>query len=328
MSILVGDIGGTYCRLALVGPNGRPMDMVTWMTSAHDGLVSAIREYSKSHYTGRIAAMAFCAAGPVSSEDGDANISLTNASWHVSSRQIREAFVIDDVLLLNDFTALAASLPYLRDDERKLIGERSALVLDAPIGLIGPGTGLGVSGLIPDGRGGYVPLTGEGGHVDLAPATDREREILKYLQDKFGHVSAERVLSGSGQETLFEAIVEIEGRTVEAIPNASEIRMRAERNDCDISREVIELFTGWLGAVAGDLALTLGTFGGLYLGGGILPRWGSLFDETKFRKRFEDKGRFSDYMKSIPTWLITSNDAALVGLAKSSMQRQRNRSQI
>ncbi len=323
MSILVGDIGGTYCRLALVGPNGRPMEMVTWMTAAHAGLVPAVREFVKTRPTGRISAMAFCAAGPVVRSEEDTTIELTNSTWGLSARELREAFVVDDVILLNDFTALAASLPYLRDDERRLVGQGSALILDAPIGLVGPGTGLGVSGLIPDGRGEYVPLSGEGGHIDLAPSNEREQAVFQVLRKKFGHVSAERVLSGSGQEALFEAIATVDGAPCDEIPTSMDIRMRAERQDCEVSTEVIAIFTDLLGAVAGDLALTLGTLGGLYLGGGILPRWESLFNEEKFRERFEDKGRFTDYMKSIPTWMITSNDAALVGLAKTSTQRQR-----
>ena len=241
---------------------------------------------------------------------------MTNCPWDVTHEAIVEATGLQTVALLNDFTALALALPELGQADVAQIGG------DAPQpagtkGVLGPGTGLGVSGLVRAGDR-WVPLAGEGGHVDLAPSNPREISVIYQLMQEFGHVSVERVLCGPGLETLYMALGALSGAKETGKPTAMDIANRARTGASPLASETVELFTGWLGAVAGDLALTLGATGGIYLGGGILPRWGALFDRDLFRYRFEAKGRFKSYLAPIPVYLITRADPAFLGLARAA----------
>jgi glucokinase len=182
------------------------------------------------------------------------------------------------------------------------------------VGLVGPGTGLGVSGLIPVDDGGWVSLGSEGGHVAFAPRTPREEFILEYALRQFSHVSAERIVSASGLELVYQALAERNGRQ-EAALDAPEIGRRAVAGESDLCSEAVEVFCEILGTVAADLALTLGAQGGIYIGGGIVPRLGTLFERSGFRARFESKGRLSAYVASIPTFVVSSQSSTLAGAA-------------
>lgn len=186
--------------------------------------------------------------------------------------------------------------------------------MSAPIGVIGPGSGLGVGALIPVGNG-WLPLPGEGGHVTLAAATTRESKLIERLRVRFGHVSAERILSGPGLVNLHQALVEMTGLsaisyTAEQITDSS----FCERDPhC---HETVELFCSFLGTVAGNLALTIGAHGGIYIGGGIVPKLGARIAQSGFRKQFEEKGRLQPYVSQIPTFVIVHPFPAFVGLTK------------
>ena len=183
----------------------------------------------------------------------------------------------------------------------------------APLAVLGPGSGLGVSGLIPSPGGGWSPLAGEGGHVSLAPADDRESEVLARMRRRFGPVSAERALSGPGLVNLYHAVCELEGRDPAPLPPA-EVTGAALAGSCPLCREALELFAAFLGAVAGDLALTLGARGGVYLAGGIAPRLGDFLEDSAFRRRFVEKGPQRGYLAPVPTFLITHPLPAFLGL--------------
>jgi glucokinase len=200
----------------------------------------------------------------------------------------------------------------LGPDERRQVSEGTA-VEKAPIGLIGPGTGLGVSGLVWSGHH-WIPLETEGGHVTFSACDEREWAIYRVLQRRFDHVSPERLLSGPGLVNLYTALAELEGWSAEDLVPA-DITDRALTGSCRHCVEVLELFCGMLGTAAGNLALTLGARGGVYIGGGIVPRLGDFFDRSAFRARFEAKGRFSDYLATIPSWVITAANPALRGVA-------------
>lgn len=315
---LVADIGGTNARFALVETDGRLSEPVVLKTADHPSLEAALAAFLANAAAERgrpllLEAAALCAAGPV--EGG--RVEMTNCPWVVSVEAVRRALGIERVTLLNDFTAVALALPDLRGQERHQIGG-GAPEAGSPIGVLGPGTGLGVSGLVPAPDGSWIALAGEGGHADLAPSDPREIGVLSELMARHGHVSAERVLSGPGLENLYAALAALDGRPSAPVPGAHEIAERARTGDCPIAREAVALFCGWLGAVAGDLALILGARGGVYIAGGIAPRWRALglLDEALLRRRFEAKGRFRDWLAPVPLYLVTAREPALIGLAR------------
>ena len=178
---------------------------------------------------------------------------------------------------------------------------------NAAIGLIGPGTGLGVSGLLPLGyQNKWIPIAGEGGHVTLSATTSLEFSVLQHLQKRYGHVSAERAISGPGLVDLYHALCDMQDGHGREITTAAEVLARASEVPLSSANQAVDMFCGFLGGVAGDLALTLGALGGIYIGGGIVPRMGERFDASPFRARFEGKGRFKTYLQKIPTWVIHS----------------------
>ena len=251
---------------------------------------------------------AFAIANPV---DGDW-IQMTNADWAFSIRELKQEFGFETLLLVNDFTALAMALPLLKPEQRQQVGGGVAQA-HCPVGLLGAGTGLGVSGLIPRGDA-WIALGSEGGHVSFAPANAREMEILRFAWRQHAHVSFERLLSGMGLMLIYQALCALEQKEFAAL-DAPEITRRALTKECPVCDETVELFCAMLGTVAGNLALTLGAKGGVYLGGGIVPRLGERFIQSGFRSRFEQKGRFSDYLAAIPTYIITAPHPALYGVS-------------
>ncbi len=207
------------------------------------------------------------------------------------------------------------SLPALSAADLQQVGGGTA-IRAAPMALIGPGTGLGVSGLVSQGVGKWSALSGEGGHATVAPADDYESDLLAVLRKRFDHVSAERVLSGNGLINLYNAVCDLEGVVASPVEAADVTDRALARSDAQCQRAV-QLFASFLGNVAGNLALTLGARGGVYLGGGIVPRLGPSFDTQLFRKRFEEKGRFQDYLRPVPTWIITAQTPALIGASRA-----------
>jgi len=234
-------------------------------------------------------------------------VQMTNHHWQFSVGQLRSQLGLQRLLVLNDFTALALALPELAAEHKQAVGlAQPASTVDAHscIGLIGPGTGLGVSGLLWSGKQ-WTPLQGEGGHVSLAAANAKEFELIRILQQRYGHVSAERVVSGGGLVDLYHAVAMQLKHSPQEVTTAAQVLALAQQGSGDeIAKATLNQFTEFLGSVAGDLALTLGATGGIYLGGGILPKMGELFDQTLFRNRFEAKGRFKTYLQSIPVWLL------------------------
>ena len=305
---LIADIGGTNARFALAFPDGRIGSECILSGADYPDLIQAAAAYLREVAGPRPRRAAVAVATPIS---GDW-IQFTNSPWSFSTEAARQALGLEQLLIINDFTALALALPLLGPDERRQVSEGTA-VEKAPIGLIGPGTGLGVSGLVWSGHH-WIPLETEGGHVTFSACDEREWAIYQVLQRRFDHVSPERLLSGPGLVNLYTALAELEGWSAEDLVPA-DITDRALTGSCRHCVEVLELFCGMLGTAAGNLALTLGARGGVYIGGGIVPRLGDFFDRSAFRARFEAKGRFSDYLATIPTWVITAANPALRGVA-------------
>jgi glucokinase len=300
---LLADIGGTNARFALETAPLRFEAVGVLACADYPSMKAAVQAYLAriaQQYPGPIRHAAIAIANPV---DGD-QVCMTNHHWSFSIGGMRDELGLDTLVVVNDFTALAMALPHLAPGQRVQVGGGTPQD-GRTIGLVGPGTGLGVSGLVPAG-GHWVALASEGGHASYAPGDEFEDAIVRQLRAKFGHVSAERLLSGPGIEMIYECL---SGKEL----GASEITRRAQDGSCDDCVRSIDVFCGALGSVAGNVALTLGATGGVYIGGGIVPRLGELFERSPFRARFEAKGRLSAYVARIPTYLITEQYPAFLG---------------
>lgn len=312
---LLGDVGGTNARFAWQAGAGAPLeDILALSTTDHASIADALKDYLAR--TGR-PAPASCAIGIANPITGD-HVRMTNSHWSFSIDAVRRALGFERFVVINDFTALALALPDLGPAELRQLGGGAAIA-GAAMALIGPGTGLGVSGLLPGTTPGqWVPVQGEGGHVTLAATSPREAALLQILRDEFGHASAERAVSGMGLEALHMALARLDGAAPSAALAAAEISARALAGDDARCVETLALFCGFLGNVAGNLALTLGARGGVYIGGGIVPRLGEAFTNSTFRERFEDKGRFRAYLQAIPVFVIHAEvSPALLGAARA-----------
>lgn len=313
---LLGDIGGTNVRLALkLSPAAEISHILNLTLRDHAGAVEAIE-----HYMAQVGASAgpmrprtgcIGAAGPVL---GD-HLQLFNAPWGFSIEGLRQALGLTRLRVLNDFTVLALALPHLPSTELVQIGGEPP----APgmtMGVIGAGTGLGVSGLVPNLHGQWSPIGGEGGHVTLPASDEPEERLIAVLRARFGHVSAERVLSGSGLVVLYEAHAQMAGAEPAQLTPA-DVTARGLSGQCPLCEAALNSFCLFMGTVASNLAVSLGAQGGLYIGGGIVPRLGEFFVRSGFRARFDAKGRYAGYLSRIPVFVIHSPCPALIGAAQA-----------
>ncbi len=311
---LLADVGGTNARFAWQDQAHAPITHVRVMPGAdYPTLQAAMRAYIDGVGQGEPGEAAIAIANPIT---GDA-VRMTNHHWAFSQNAVRAEFGLRRLRLLNDFTALALALPDLTLEQLRQVGGL-AVVVDAPKALIGAGTGLGVSGLLPNGQGGWVPVQGEGGHVTLPAETERERLLMDGLTARYGHPSSERLLSGQGLLDAFEILCAADRAAVSGIDSPAAVTEAALQVRHPQAVEALALFCALLGSCAGNLALTLGARGGVYIGGGIAPRLGSALGASAFRARFEAKGRFSAYLREIPAWVITADPSpALLGAARA-----------
>jgi glucokinase len=312
---LLGDVGGTNARFGWQSNAHSGIEHVLVLPcAAHETLEAAIRTYLelKSLPMPRTGALGI--ANPIT---GDV-IRMTNHHWSFSISEMQRSLGLQQLNVINDFTALALALPSIAKDNLVQVGGTVAEAY-APKALIGAGTGLGVSGLMPtDANDHWVAIAGEGGHVTLAAQTESEYRVIELIRQRYGHVSAERVLSGQGLVDLYLALRQMQKQQPVDVAGAAEITAWALQNKDPLALQSIDMFAGFLGSVTGDLALTLGARGGVYLGGGIVPRWLGWFETSQFRERFEAKGRFKAYLKDIPVWVINAAESpALLGAARS-----------
>ena len=303
---LLGDVGGTHVRLALETAPGVLGASAVLACAAHPSLEAAIDAFLAAHGRVPVRHAAIAIATPV---DGDA-VRMTNNAWAFSIEATRRALGLDTLLLINDFTALALALPLLAEHELLPIGG-GVRRPGAVIGLVGPGTGLGVSGLVPCGQR-WTALSSEGGHASFAPHDAVEEALLQIVRKRYPHVSAERLISGPGLVLIHDALRERDGAPPRSLL-AAELAAEAQAGSCSFCVEAATRFSGMLGGFAGSLALTLGSFGGVYLGGGVIGGLGSAFDRSQFRARFEAKGRFAGYLAGIATVQIVAELPALRG---------------
>lgn len=307
---LIADIGATNARFALVAPDGAISHMRVLASDDYASLSDALEAYLAADAPRQKPNHALLAvAAPVT---GD-TVTFTNHPWRFSVDDLRRRHGFERLRVVNDFAANAAAVPWLTDADRVQVGG-GAPVEGGPIGLIGPGSGLGVSVLVAS-KGAFITVQGEGGHITMAAADAREAAVLDLMRARFDHVSAERVLSGPGLVNLYNALCEVSGEP--AVPlTAAQITDPRTEVDEPRAAEARTMFCAMLGTIAGNLALTVGARGGVYIAGGIVPKLGAAFAQSPFRARFEAKGRFSGYLAAIPTYVITHPSPALVGAAK------------
>ena len=324
---LVADIGGTHARFGLVeGPGLAVTQVQRLRTEAHPQLIDAARAYLASlpAALSRPTQACLAVAAPL---DGD-EVRFINHPWRFSRDALQRDLGLQRLILLNDFEALALSLPGLPVEGLRRHapppGHVPSAAQHGTLAVVGPGTGLGVAGLIRTAAG-WQAIPGEGGHVTLAACDDFEVAVLAAARRELAHVSAERLLSGVGLPLLHRAVAAASGRSIDLAMRTETILQggvdheRGGGGDADCAR-TLAVFCAMLGTVAGNVALTLGARGGLYIGGGIVPRMADLFFASAFRDRFEAKGRYRDYMRAIPTALIIDPQAALTGAAVALAQ--------
>ncbi|MBA4176986.1 MAG: glucokinase [Leptothrix sp. (in: Bacteria)] len=322
---LVADIGGTNARFGWLADGASGVSHVaTLPTAQYAGPAEAAAAYLAGVATALGPGYSAPRAGAfaVATAVGGDQIVFTNNGWAFSCRGTQRALGLDTLLLLNDFEALALSLPRLTPAQlRAWRGVVAAPPPRATLAVIGPGTGLGVAGLVPAAQG-WVAVPGEGGHATLSAADDFDAALLAAVRREHVHVSAERLLSGIGLPLLHQAVAAVLGAAAPALATEHIVERGLAGTDAACSR-TLDSFCALLGSFAGNVALVLGARGGVYIGGGIVPRLGERFFESDFRRRFEAKGRFQDYLQAIPTPLITDTLAALTGAAQALDQHHR-----
>jgi glucokinase len=307
---VVADIGGTHARFARLNPQGGLGPVTKLSTKAFAGLAAALDAFLEIAGGPRPARLSIAVAAPVFGDD----VALTNAHWRFSIRDLAAQLQLAELKVANDYEALALALPHLSPADKLCIGPHRGVGRDgAPMAVLGPGTGLGMAGLIPVGSG-WRPVTSECGYISLAPHTDMELAAHRILRAKYGRVSAERVLSGPGLVDLHFALAALDNRSPAENTPAAVIRAaQTDRNGA--AAETVHMFCNLLGGLAGDVALLLLARGGVYLAGGILPRIIDILNESKFRERFELKGRGNPVVADTPTFLITHDFPTLLGCA-------------
>jgi len=311
---LVADIGGTNARFGwLAHPGARLAEVRTLEVGTHPRLRDAVHAYlddlgARLGTPARPRRAALAVATPITAD----LVAFTNSPWAFSQRELREALGVEVLRVINDFEAQARALPLLRPEQVRPIGDMAPRA-DGVLAVVGPGTGLGVGAIVHTAAG-WQPLPGEGGHVTLAAADAFEAALIEAARGTWGHVSAERFLSGTGLPALHAAVRQVLGQAPATLTPAEIVQRGLDRSD-DACDRVVDVFCAMLGGVAGNVALTLGARGGVYIGGGIVPRLGERFFTSRFRDRFEDKGRFRAYLRDVPTALVLDTLVALEGAA-------------
>jgi glucokinase len=320
---LVADIGGSNARFGYVPHIGEKVQYVrTLAVQGHATAAGAAQSYLgalKQEMQGAYRAprhAAFAVATAVTSDQ----IDLTNSNWRFSCRALEAELELEQLFVLNDFEALAMSLPHLEPSQLRVL-HSSGLAPRGTLAVIGPGTGLGVAGVVQTNQG-WVVLPTEGGHVTLSAADDYEAALLAVARRSWPHVSAERLLSGIGLPVLHQAVATVLGKPFTALLAEQIVELGMAQTD-EACSATIDAFCGFFGSFAGNVALTLGARGGIYIGGGIVPRFGERFFKSQFRARFINKGRFSDYLADVPCALITDTLVALTGAAIAIDERRK-----
>ncbi len=322
-SLLIGDIGGTNARFAIADHKVPGFsDARTLRCDDYESAEVAIKHYLETIDAESPEVICIGAAGPII----DQRVQFTNNHWVTSTEDLSAEFAIAPVRLLNDFEAIAYSIPFLSRDDCLPIGLPPPKSLDIDhymVAILGPGTGLGAVGLRKHGHL-FIPIAGEAGHGGFAPETQVQLEILTVLRDRFDRVSSERLVSGPGLENIHWALMRIHGEK-RAHLKPAEIFDAASDNSEPLAAEAVQMFFEILGQVAGDLALAFGAEDGIFIAGGIVRRYPELICSSRFRTGFERKGRYRSIMERVPTQLIMHKEPGLLGASYCALQMAGNK---
>lgn len=308
MLSVVADVGGTNIRLAVLDVTSGEMSKVREYPCAQFITIDTALVQYFATLSEPVGYLCIGIACPVEND----LISMTNLNWQFSKKQLKQKLALEVLYVINDYTAISLAVPFVEETQKVKIGGGEEIA-DGVKAIFGPGTGLGVSHLIKQNEK-WVSLDGEGGHSSFAPNTAQQADVLLLLQGQFGHVSTERLLSGQGLVNIYHALCRLAGKQPEFFEPA-EITKSALDGKCDLAEQTLTLFCQAMGGFAGNLALNLECKGGVYIAGGIVPRFIDFFKNSEFRAFFEAKGRFEGYLKSIPTYLITHENPGLLGAA-------------
>ena len=305
LSVVI-DIGATNIRFARLTYQGDPGPIVKFTTAEFSDLQTALAQFLKSEGGPDPVRIALAVAGPV---HGD-NVKLTNVDWQFSIRQLTRDLSLEQLVVVNDLEAMALVLPHLASGEKEPIGVTPGMQSSkAPMAVLCPGTGMGIAGLIPVDQG-WRPIATEGGHTSLSPLTAKEMAVWQLLQERYGRVSVERVLSGPGLIVLCSALASLEGQEAGAVRPEDIVN-----GESPLAAKTLEMFCAWLGDVAGDVALMYVARGGVYLAGDILLSIFEILKRSQFRHRFENKGRGIGIVTATPTFLVSCESPVLRGCA-------------
>jgi glucokinase len=314
---LVGDVGGTNARFALIDAEGRVRNLHIYPAADYSALGDIIADYLERTVGRKRPPRAVIAvAGPVL----DGEIEFTNLDWQVSEGELLAQFEFEAVRLINDFAAQALACPLLAGDSLRVLGPKLRGGVDCPMVVLGAGTGFGVAGLARSERGDMAVST-EGGHAAFAPSDELEVEVWSQFRARHGRVSIERILSGRGLFELYGVLAGL--KQIEPVLADEKAVYEAAAKGDALAAETLDRFCGILGSVAGDLALSFGARGGVFISGGIAPRMADRLATGAFRARFEDKGRLTPYLEQIPTSLVLHPYPALIGAARELAMMER-----
>ncbi len=319
---LIADIGGTNIRLALADKSCKAnyKEIETYQCAEFASLADVLALYIENkQLNGFVINACLAIACPVD----DDLISMTNLPWQFSQTDLKSQLKLNNLTLINDYTAIAMAIPLLSDEQKVKIGG-GEMVANKPIAVCGPGTGLGVANLVPVSTAGvnqWHCFSGEGGHVDFAPIGEQEITVLRYLNTIKKRVSYEQLLSGYGLEQIYQALVNKGDGEQQPHLSAQEISNQALENTCSLCHQALLIFCQTLGSFAGNLALIMNSQGGVYIAGGIVPRFIDFLKASKFRERFETKGRLSHITLQTPTYVITEQQPGLLGAAAYLLQK-------
>jgi glucokinase len=296
----MADIGATNTRCALLDDKGQELAPEIFENVDFTGVAGVLRVYlDHRRASDRPTRAALAVAAPIGGDE----VQMVNIGWRFSQKALSEELNLKRLQVVNDFAAIAWGLPLLKPADVVRVGGGES-VPRSTVAALGPGSGLGVSALVPAADS-WAVLSGEGGHVSMPAATREEQDVIALLRDRFdGHCSAERVLSGPGLVNLYVALAELAGRGQPTV-NPEDVTNLAKQGE-PLARKTLAMFFAMLGTIAANLAVTTGAHGGVYIAGGIVPRLVEQLHKSEFRARFEAKGRYRDYLKAIPTYLITA----------------------
>ncbi|MDX2321639.1 MAG: glucokinase [Moritella sp.] len=306
MLSVVADVGGTNIRLAVCDLETGVLSQLNEFACAEFATLEAALIQYCAVLQGEVKHLCIGIACPVEND----HVVMTNLSWEFSKQALKDKLKLESLYVINDYTAISLAVPFLAPEDKIQVGGGEGQA-DAVTAVFGPGTGLGVSHIVKT-AGKWVSLDGEGGHVSFTVNTREQADILFLLQKQFGHVSAERILSGQGLVNLYQSLCTLSAQEVK-FDQPKNVSKAALDGSCDIARRSLDVFCQVMGGFAGNLALNLACTGGVYIAGGIVPRFADLFQSSEFRRYFEEKGRFKDYLTAIPTFLIMHDNPGLLG---------------